>query len=89
MGGSKDPVSESACNYLMLCRTCHLVGVELNRQDSLAKGWLVRQGHDPSSVAVKLWDGWFYLTPDGERVEVIGTVPAAWRGHLGRERGGS
>lgn len=64
MGGSKDPAAGSPANALWLHPNCH-EQVEKNRAAALANGWLVRQGHDPATVAVKRWNGWVMLDRDG------------------------
>lgn len=50
-GGSKDPLTNTPANGVILCRDCHL-RTESRRAESLEQGWLVRQGHDPSIVPV-------------------------------------
>lgn len=75
MGGSKIEGTQSPCNGLMLCPACHLGLVEVQREKAYARGWLVHQGSDPAATPVVLWDGTFYLAPDGARVPVIRTEP--------------
>jgi hypothetical protein len=71
MGGSSRADTNDAQNILILCTHCHLVYVEVQREKAHLNGWLVYQMEDPAAVPVKLWDGWFYLAPDGARVPLI------------------
>ena len=50
-GGSKARDTNQAANGLALCAACHRM-VESNREQALANGWLVLQGHDPAAVPV-------------------------------------
>lgn len=88
MGGSKRRDTNTCCNLLWLCATCHLQVVEVQREKALRNGWLVYQGRDPAAHPVLLWDGWFYLTPDGARVPIIGSARAAPEDRPGRALGG-
>ena len=47
MGGGGD---NSAANLIAVHPSCHLYRIESRREEALANGWLVRQGHDPSEV---------------------------------------
>lgn len=66
-GGSKDPITDSVVNLLMLCGSgttgCHQY-VESNRALAYENGWLVRQGHNPEAIPVRLLE-LVYLAPDG------------------------
>ncbi|WP_374193334.1 HNH endonuclease signature motif containing protein [Mycolicibacterium sp. S2-37] len=64
MGGSKDPLTNTAANGVLLCRSCHR-WIELNRTAALEFGWLVRQGHDPREVAVNYRGSWARLSVNG------------------------
>ncbi len=80
MGGTSRPGTNLPSNLLRLCRACH-EGVEKWRARSIWLGWLVPEPTYPGSVAVKLWDGWFYLDDGGGRVTA--PAPATWLGPLG------
>lgn len=60
MGSTKRPETNLPSNGLMLCADCHRV-VEMNRIDSLQRGWVVRQQGDPAEVPVRYRDGQVYL----------------------------
>lgn len=68
MGGSRDPLTDSAANLLLLCGSgttgCH-GWVEANRAAARDLGLLVRQGEDPATVPVQLLRGLVLLTSDG------------------------
>lgn len=69
MGGSKDPVTNSAANLLRLCGSgttgCHGY-IEANRSEALRLGHLVRQGQNPADVPVLLLQhGWCLLDNAG------------------------
>lgn len=66
MGGSKDPITNTPANGVLLCATCHRY-IESHRDEALRTGWLVRQSQDPRDVPV-LYRGtrWVTLTLDGE-----------------------
>lgn len=73
MGGSRDPLTASPANALLLCmgpttNGCHEY-VESHRTWALDHGFLVRQGTDPASVAV-----------------VVDVRVAWWLGHDGSRR---
>lgn len=65
MGGSKDPLTNTAANGVLLCTDCHRF-VESHREEGLTLGWLVPQGVDPRTVPV-LYQGsqYLYLATDG------------------------
>lgn len=65
MGGSRDPLTNSPANGVLLCAWCHR-WVESHRTDAMNDGWLLHQGHDPTLVPV-LYQGsdWTHLTVDG------------------------
>jgi 5-methylcytosine-specific restriction protein A len=87
MGGSADPVSESAANYLIACPNDHLVLIELHRRRATTEGWLVPQWADPRRVAVRMWDGWYYLLEDGGKVRTTGRDREAVPGRPGPASG--
>ena len=64
-GGSKDPLTNTAANGVLLCSGCHR-WIESHRADALDEGWLVRQSQDPRTVPL-LYRGskWACLTLDG------------------------
>ena len=64
MGGSKDPISGSAANGVLVHPTCH-ARIESNREEALGNGWLVLQGHDPATVPFRKVFGWVLLHHDG------------------------
>lgn len=65
LGGSKDPLTNTAANGVFICRPCHS-DIESNRTRALMDGWLLRQGQDPRDIPV-LYRGttWSFLTEDG------------------------
>lgn len=70
MGGTKDPAANYTSNLLLLCGTgstgCH-GHIESHRTEAYDHGWLVRHGHRPSQVPVRLWSGRdVYLDDDGQ-----------------------
>lgn len=71
MGGSKDPVTSSPANALLLCGSgttgCH-GQVEGNRADALERGLLLRQHQDPTTEPVDLLIGRVILGPLGEYI---------------------
>lgn len=65
MGGSTDPMSRNVTNGLLTCIPCH-ARIESEREWALDRGFLVRQGHNPASVPVRLWNAHpVLLTHDG------------------------
>lgn len=52
-------------NALWLHPRCHMVRVERNRTESIAFGWLVPMGLEPSLTPVLLGQEWFLLSDDG------------------------
>ena len=71
MGGNKSVETNSPANAVAVCGTanspdgCH-GWIESNRQEALELGWLVRQGHDPSSIPIPhVLFGLVLLTHDG------------------------
>ena len=69
MGGSKDPVTNSLENLIVLCGSavtgCH-GAVEVNRESGRRFGYAVPQWRDPAVVLVQHWQlGWAWPTPDG------------------------
>jgi 5-methylcytosine-specific restriction protein A len=87
MGGTSLKASGGPQNLLNLCPPDHLGMVEIEREKSLHNGWLVLQSGDPGAVPVKLWDGWYYLTPDGARVPLISMNREAERDRLDQASG--
>lgn len=74
MGGSRTSESKgSAANALWIHPGCH-VTIELSRARALDKGWLIKQGQDPTAVPVRLWDDWWLLADDGTMRHVEGPV---------------
>ncbi len=72
MGGSRTVESKgSAANGLWIHPGCHMT-IELSRARALDKGWLIKQGQDPASTPVRLWDGWWLLADDGTMARVDG-----------------
>ncbi|EID10206.1 hypothetical protein MPHLEI_22459 [Mycolicibacterium phlei RIVM601174] len=65
MGGSKDWLTNTPANGVLLCPDCHRF-IESFREKALEFGWLVRQGHDPRDVPV-YYHGvtWVKLDLDG------------------------
>lgn len=64
-GGSKDPLTNTAANGVLLCRCCHM-DIESYRETALSNGWIVRQGRDPREVPVLYRGNRFaYLRIDG------------------------
>lgn len=66
MGGTSDPAANLPSNLVLLDRDCHM-WFESNRTKALGAGWLVLQGHDPSSVPLTLWSGREVLLSDDGR----------------------
>lgn len=64
MGGTSDENLGSPANCLYLHYKCHN-RVESQRAMSYLHGYLVAASDDPESVAVRMWDGWWRLGPDG------------------------
>lgn len=69
MGGSRNPVTNSAVNGVLLCGSgttgCH-GEVESNRPQAILDGWIVPQHTDPTFVPIRhLHYGLVYLDPDG------------------------
>lgn len=70
MGGSRTERINQPSNLVLLCGDCH-AEVESNRELGYAYGWLVHRQADPSSVAVKRFDGeWVFLDDEGNYVPV-------------------
>lgn len=75
MGGSKDPVSNTPANMVLLCGSgttgCHGV-LESNRQWGIAVGLIVHQSFDPEEILVVLRPGDpVKLSADGRRGHVV------------------
>lgn len=67
MGGTRSKQLANASNGLYVHPDCH-ERIERNRREAAYMGWLVGYGRSPESAEVRLWDGWFLLTPEGERL---------------------
>jgi hypothetical protein len=67
MGGTRLKTKASCSNGIYVHTTCHNM-IESDRSRAYMMGWLVRMGASAESQEIKLWDGWFLLTPDGERL---------------------
>lgn len=73
MGGSRDVVSDSPANLILLCGSgttgCH-GRVESGPAEARAHGWRVDQGQDPRKVRLLHHGRWVYLDEFGGLVEV-------------------
>lgn len=67
MGGSKAGHISTCANGLYVHPKCHSM-IEQNRKRAYQMGWLVASGLQPESTATRLWDGWYLLTADGQRL---------------------
>jgi hypothetical protein len=67
MGGSRLPDTGGASNGLVLHPHCHL-WIETHRKAAASLGFLVGQGRQTESAEVRMSDGWFLLTADGQRM---------------------
>ena len=75
MGSSKDPVTNSIENLIVLCGSattgCH-GDVEVNREAGRRFGYAVPQWRDPAVMPVRHWQlGWAWPTPDGAWIPAI------------------
>lgn len=69
MGGSKDPLTNSLANGVLLCPPCHRF-IEAHRDKARSLGWLVRQGQAPTEAPLYYHGSrWVVLTLDGEILE--------------------
>lgn len=84
MGGTRRQDTAAAANALLLHPNCH-EWVERNRIAALELGFLVRQHETPTSVPVRLWNGWFILTEDGGKIAHVGQVDTALPLERGQE----
>lgn len=66
MGGSGAEPIRSCANGLFVHDHCHRK-IEANRTKSYLLGHLVHRWSSPEDTHVRLWDGWWYLTADGQR----------------------
>ena len=66
MGGSGQTATRSAANGIAVHADCHR-RIELNRAKSYLLGHLVHKWDDPEIIPVRLWDGLWVLTSDGQR----------------------
>ncbi|AER47964.1 HNH endonuclease [Mycobacterium phage Courthouse] len=64
MGGSKDPLTNSPANGILLCGGCHR-WAESNREKAFEGGWLVRQGKNPAEAPIHYRGEWKLLGIDG------------------------
>jgi 5-methylcytosine-specific restriction enzyme A len=64
MGGSKDPLANTAANGVLVCERSHRF-IESYRHEHLETGWLVRQGVDPATVPIFRHKQWVLLGEDG------------------------
>lgn len=67
MGGTRRPDASSPSNGLYVHHNCHLM-IESNRKRAAYLGWIVGWGRQTEAAEVRLWDGWFLLTPEGGRI---------------------
>lgn len=68
MGGSRDPLTNTAANGVWLCGSCHR-RVESHRERAMDQGWLVRQGQDPQAIPVYYHSSrWVHLMIDGDLI---------------------
>lgn len=67
MGGSTDEACGTAANGIWVHPGCH-AKIESNREQALAKGWLVPQGKNPAEVPFKKYNQWVLLLDDGTMV---------------------
>lgn len=67
MGGTRLLSRSSAANGLYVHPKCHAM-IESQRERAYTMGWLVRTGYEPVATRVRLSDGWFLLTDDGQRL---------------------
>ena len=75
MGSSKDPVTNSLENLIVLCGSavtgCH-GAVEVNRESGRRFGYAVPQWRDPAVMPVQHWQlGWAWPTPDGAWIPAL------------------
>ena len=66
-GGSSNADLGSPANALLLHVLCH-ARVEKDRSRSYSMGWLVHAWDNPAEIPVRLFNGWFMLTVEGECV---------------------
>jgi hypothetical protein len=82
LGGTKDPAINAPSNLLWVCgdgtRGCH-GHMESHRTESYEKGWLVRHGTSPETVAVHLWDGRRVLLDNTGNWSHAGSPPTSLR----------
>lgn len=69
MGGSGRREVRSAANAIYVHAACHR-RIEANRTKAYLLGHLVHAWQQSESTAIRLWDGWFLLTSDGDRLTV-------------------
>jgi 5-methylcytosine-specific restriction protein A len=67
MGGSKDPLTGSAANCLLLHPNCHAT-IESLREVAFQNGWLVHSWEDPRDVPVRIGNVMVRLGVDGRKV---------------------
>jgi 5-methylcytosine-specific restriction protein A len=74
MGGTKNPIVNTAPALVWICGECHN-WIESYRDKARGDGWLVRRGFDPAGQSlITTTDSLIMLTADG------GVVPASLAG---------
>ncbi|QRY51819.1 hypothetical protein [Mycolicibacterium septicum] len=63
-GGSKDPMTNTPANAFAICAADH-ARIESYRTEALDKGWLVRQGKNPSEIPILYRGRYALLSVDG------------------------
>jgi hypothetical protein len=76
MGGTRRTTTAGAANALFLHPRCH-EWVERNRTAAYDMGFLVAQQDEPCLIAVRMWDGEWYLDDDGSKKNVIPDIEVA------------
>lgn len=71
LGGSRNPATGQASNALAVCTACHDHLETAERAEALDRGWIVRQGQDPSMVPVYRYRKWVLLDDQGGLSPVV------------------
>ena len=77
MGGTRNPRIHDAQNLIFACGLGNTSGchgdIHGNPAYSKAMGWIVSRfsPYEPEQVPVRLWDGMFWLNPDGTRTRAV------------------